>query len=866
MIFPSLFGSVVNNGKFRLKSTIIHGNERLILKMQLSSTKLYKIFKLEAEFQYNNKAVVGGLQQLIQTWAGEARADGLAEEKITQVIQILQRYPRLNALQRWQALKEVGKVLDISGIKHLPRPQSANQEETLEKATTASESVEDKASPTQKSPAHRRGATQKRATGKPAAVGESAPGGLNAPTTSVRGIGKKQSQLLAKLGLNTIADMIYYFPRRYDDYSELKPIKDLTYDEEVTIVAWVKNIRTFKTRNSNRKITQALVSDSTGSIQLIWFNQEYHMRYLRENMFLSISGKIEQYMGRLVMYHPVYEKIEKEQINTQRIVPVYALTARLNQRWLRRAMHNVIHSWAPRIPDFMPQFILESADLMSLPTAIKEIHFPENVSNLRKARYRIAFDEIFLLQLGVLRQKHQWSSLTGRTFPVEDTWLDKRISRLEFELTGAQYRVLSDIRKDLTSGHPMNRLLQGDVGSGKTIVAALAIGMVTSHGPQAAFMAPTSILAEQHYHSLKRLLADPEDPESLLKEDEICLLIGDTPAKDREAIHTGLEKGSVKLVVGTHALIEDPVTLKDLQMVIVDEQHRFGVAQRASLRDKGENPHLLVMTATPIPRSLALTMYGDLDISVMDELPPGRQPVETHILYPTERERVYTLIRSQVEKGHQAFIIYPLVEQGENEESRAAVEEQARLQEAVFPNLQVGLLHGRLHPDEKEIVMRKFRDRDFDILVSTSVVEVGVDIPNATVMLVEGANRFGLAQLHQFRGRVGRSSDQSYCILIPETAGAAENERLLAMESTNDGFKLAEYDLNQRGPGEFLGTRQSGFADLRMATLTDIHLIEKARRYAQEVFENDPILAAPEHALLLNALEEFWPVEESEVS
>jgi ATP-dependent DNA helicase RecG len=503
---------------------------------------------------------------------------------------------------------------------------------------------------------------------------------------------------------------------------------------------------------------------------------------------------------------------------------------------------------------------------MSLPTAIKEIHFPENVSNLRKARYRIAFDEIFLLQLGVLRQKHQWSSLTGRTFPVEDTWLDKRISRLEFELTGAQYRVLSDIRKDLTSGHPMNRLLQGDVGSGKTIVAALAIGMVTSHGPQAAFMAPTSILAEQHYHSLKRLLADPEDPESLLKEDEICLLIGDTPAKDREVIHTGLEKGSVKLVVGTHALIEDPVTLKDLQMVIVDEQHRFGVAQRASLRDKGENPHLLVMTATPIPRSLALTMYGDLDISVMDELPPGRQPVETHILYPTERERVYTLIRSQVEKGHQAFIIYPLVEQGENEESRAAVEEQARLQEAVFPNLQVGLLHGRLRPDEKEIVMRKFRDRDFDILVSTSVVEVGVDIPNATVMLVEGANRFGLAQLHQFRGRVGRSSDQSYCILIPETAGAAENERLLAMESTNDGFKLAEYDLKQRGPGEFLGTRQSGFADLRMATLTDIHLIEKARRYAQEVFENDPTLAAPEHTLLLNALEEFWPVEESEVS
>jgi ATP-dependent DNA helicase RecG len=379
-------------------------------------------------------------------------------------------------------------------------------------------------------------------------------------------------------------------------------------------------------------------------------------------------------------------------------------------------------------------------------------------------------------------------------------------------------------------------------------------------------MAPTSILAEQHYASLKGLLANPDDEGAVLQEEEIRLLIGDTPAKEREAILSGLAEGRIKLVIGTHALIEDPVIFDNLQIVIVDEQHRFGVSQRASLREKGNNPHLMVMTATPIPRSLALTIYGDLDVSVLDEMPPGRQPVDTHILYPTERERVYTLIRSQVEQGNQAFIIYPLVEQGDNEENTAAVEEHERLQKEIFPDLNIGLLHGRLRPEEKEDIMRKFRDREYDILVSTSVVEVGVDIPNATVMVIEGANRFGLAQLHQFRGRVGRGTEKSYCILIPESSEAAENERLLAMEKTNDGFELAEYDLNQRGPGEFLGTRQSGYTNLRLAKITDVHLIEKAQRYAHQVLENDPALAASEHKLMKDALNNFWPSQEGDIS
>ncbi|MBG0786942.1 MAG: ATP-dependent DNA helicase RecG [Anaerolineaceae bacterium] len=828
--------------------------------MVQSTEKLYKIFKLEAELNYQNKAVVGGLEKFTDSWVGEARAEGINEALIQQVSKIMKNYTNLPIEQRANALKEIGQILDVAGIKHLPdsteiqvQPMEPEKQETQRPAPQK---------PTEKK--SRGTATRRQSTPAPLPISDTLQG-LRAPTTIIRGIGDKQAELLSKLGLNSVEDMLYNFPHRYDDYSQMKLIQDLKFGEEVTILAYVNSVKTFKTPNSNRKITQAIVSDSTGAIQLMWFNQEYQMRYLRKDMFLSISGKVEQYLGRLVMYHPVYEQIEKEQLNTNRIVPVYSLTAKLSQRWLRRTMHNVVSYWAPKIPDFITEHILADAELMDLSTALMQIHFPEDKSNLSKARYRIAFDEHFLLKLGFLRQRQEWISPESRIYEVDDTWLAEQTTRLPFELTGAQQKALADIRQDLAAGHPMNRLLQGDVGSGKTIVAALGMGIVVQNGAQAAFMAPTSILAEQHYASLKRLLAsDTED--AYIHENEIRLLIGDTPNSEREEILAGLADGTVKILVGTHALIEGPVVFKDLQMVVVDEQHRFGIAQRAALREKGENPHLLVMTATPIPRSLALTIYGDLDLSVMDEMPVGRQPVSTHILYPTERERVYTLIKAQVKDGHQAFIIYPLVEQGENEERKAAVEEQERLQKDVFPHLRVGLLHGRLRPEEKDTVMKHFRDKELDILVSTSVVEVGVDIPNATVMLIEGADRFGLAQLHQFRGRVGRGQDQSYCFLIPETKDAAENERLLAMKSTNDGFVLAEHDLAQRGPGEFLGTRQSGYENLRLAKLTDIHLIEKAGQYAKQVFDNDPELSSPEHQLMLNALNHFWLGGEGDLS
>ena len=401
----------------------------------------------------------------------------------------------------------------------------------------------------------------------------------------------------------------------------------------------------------------------------------------------------------------------------------------------------------------------------------------------------------------------------------------------------------------------MNRLLQGDVGSGKTVIAALAALIVIRGGAQVALLAPTSILAEQHFQSLKKLLTGKSKD---IEENQIALLIGSTPENEKAALRKQLVDGEIKLIVGTHALLQDPVKFQNLQLAVVDEQHRFGVEQRGTLRQKGNNPHLLVMTATPIPRSLALTIYGDLELSVIDEMPPGRIPVETHLLNPSEIERAFGLVRGQVDKGNQAFIVYPLVEESDKIDEKSAVDEFNRLQEEVFPTYKLGLLHGQLNPADKEDVMMRFRDKEIQILVSTSVVEVGLDIPDATVMLVEGAHRFGLAQLHQFRGRVGRSDQKSYCILIPGSIEEVENERLQAMVDTNDGFVLAEKDLEIRGPGQFLGTRQSGYTELKLASITDLDLVEKARTEASALFNQDPDLSQENHHQLAKAVEEFW--------
>ncbi len=871
--------------------------------MASSIDKLHKFFKLEAERGYDNRAVVGGLDKILPSWEREAVEQKIDPELIESIREDLTRYRDLSPEDRAQVIN--GLLAQIPPLsagagneapartrggprsgrqpsQRTPPPAPPSQPDTP--APEPASAGEEPAAPApeyERRPAQRAALPSSRPEWQPEPPREQRPArtpryppntqqpqiGLNAPLTVISGIGERHAQTLKSMGLSTLGDLLYYFPRRYDDYSKLKPINRLEYGDELTVIATVQSSSNRSLRGGQTQMTEVVVSDGTGFLRLSWFNQPWLASRLTTGTQVVLSGKVDMYLGRLVMNNPEWELLEQEHLHTNRITPVYPLTAHVTQRWLRRILFQTVSYWAGRVPDFLPESVRQATGLLPLPIALTHIHFPDSEESLHAARQRLAFDEILLLQLGVLRQKRGWEALPGRIFSVADEWLQQQQARLPYTLTDAQQRALTDLRADLASGRPMNRLLQGDVGSGKTVVAALTAAIVAQGGAQAAFMAPTGILAEQHYRNLTGLLSGPtEQTEALLRPEQICLLTGDTPEAERRQILEDLANGNIKILIGTHSLLEDPVAFQQLQLAVIDEQHRFGVAQRAILRSKGDNPHLLVMTATPIPRSLALTVYGDLDLTVMDQLPGGRQPIETHVFHPLERERAYHLLRAEIAKGHQAFIIYPLVEKGDRDEGKAAVDEHQRLQSQVFTNLKLGLLHGRMKPEEKDAVMARFRAGEYHVLVSTSVVEVGVDVPNATLMLIEGANRFGLAQLHQFRGRVGRGPEQSYCILIPEDENKLENERLAVMAETNDGFVLAERDLEQRGPGDFLGTRQAGFAELRMASLSDVHMIEKARQQAQQLFNIDPDLSDPQHQALEKMFTRFWGIGKGDIS
>ncbi len=829
--------------------------------MQPSLEKLRKFFRLEHENGYANSAIIGGLAKMLDFWEGEARVDGVKEEVIQAVVQRLRSYDGLSPQSRADALKGLWKRIGDTYPDTQQKQRSApNNGEGIQQKPRPSQPAPEppKQEQSQQKP---RPTSPPRSDSVPGARTSATPAALDAKLTVLQGVGPRHAETLTKLGMHTLGDMLYYFPRRYDDYSQLKPIKSLWYGEQVTVIGTIQNVTTRPIRGGKASIVEVILSDGTAALRLSFFNQPWLANRFKQGDALSVSGKVDQYLGRLVMNSPDWESVETDNLHTNRIVPIYSLTERVAQKWLRGLMKQVVEYWAPNVPDALPESVRSSARLMRLADALLQVHFPDSQDKLKAARERLAFDEIFYLQMGVLRQKQDWKSVEAKRFSVADEWLGARLASLPFTLTSAQQNALKDIRTDLDSGQPMNRLLQGDVGSGKTVVAALAAGIITSNDAQVAIMAPTSILAEQHYRSFTNLLKE------LLKPEEIRLLVGDTSEAEKEEIRAGLANNTIKIVIGTHAVLEDPVQFGELQLAVIDEQHRFGVEQRAQLRSKGTSPHLVVMTATPIPRSLALTLYGDLDISIMNEMPVGRQPINTYVLRPQERERAFTLLRGQIKDGKQAFIIYPLIDESEKIEARAAVDDYETLSKEVFPDLKLGLLHGRMRPSEKDETMLKFRDRKYNILVSTTVVEVGVDVPNATVMLIEGADRFGLAQLHQLRGRVGRGSDQSYCLLIPTHENATENERLLAMAESNDGFLLAEKDLQLRGPGEFLGTRQSGYASgLRMASLTDVQLIEKARTQAQILFEKDSDLSRPEHALLAEAFARFWGEGKGDVS
>jgi ATP-dependent DNA helicase RecG len=813
--------------------------------------KLLKYIDLEADRGHDNRAVMGGLERAADTWLDEAAVIEIPPDEAAEIAGMLRGYGAQSVEARRETLSGLrSRLLEL-------KPEQGISPDDREEETIADEGPGDGGDEGDAPRPEAAGVSRERPE-----VGTSPPPGMTAPLTTLPGIGPKSAKNLERLGLNTLGDLLWYVPRRYIDYSQLKTINRLWYGEEVTVLATVEEMKVRPTRGGQLKLVEAVVGDGTGSLRVTWFNQPWIANQLPPGEAVALSGRIDQYLGRLTMNSPEWEPLDRQQLHTSRIVPVYALTAGVTARWLRRVMDSVVRRLAPRLPDPLPAAMRERQNLASLSEAIEQIHFPDNWDRLRRAQERLAFDEMLLLQLGVMRQRKDWSALTTRPLTVEGEWLERFRAGLPYPLTQAQEAAVADLRLDLASGRPMNRLLQGDVGSGKTVVAAAAIGITAAGGAQAAVLAPTSILAEQHFQTLRGLL----EPSCGIPPERVRLLVGATPEGEKAEIRAGLEDGSIAVIVGTHALLEGPVRFAALGLAVIDEQHRFGVEQRAALRAKGDNPNLLVMTATPIPRSLALTVFGDLDLTLLDEMPPGRQPIETRILFPVERSRGYSFVEGQIEAGHQAYFIYPLVEESEKVAARAAVEEQERLQRDVFPRYRVGLLHGRMPGDEKDAVMAEFRRGAYHVLVSTSVVEVGVDVPNATVMFIEGANRFGLAQLHQFRGRVGRGEHASYCLLLPDTDDAMENERLKAMEQTTDGFRLAELDLEQRGPGDFLGTRQAGLADLRMARLTDVRLIERARREAEALLEADPELAHSEHQALRAQLQAGLASGKGEIS
>lgn len=652
---------------------------------------------------------------------------------------------------------------------------------------------------------------------------------VNDPVTELRGVGDALAAKFAVLGIATIGDLIHYYPRRYDDYSKLTPIKSLK-PGMVTIEAVIKQAKGRYVRRGMH-ITEAIASDTTASTRLIWFNQPYREASLKRGQSYFISGQYELSHQRFAVMNPSIELASDFPINTARIIPVYRETKGLTSRQIRAGLGQIL-PLISEIPESLPSAVVTSNKLISRSNALQQLHFPESAEKLQAARHRIAFEEVFQLSLASLLNKQANRFDSALAIPFNQGLAKSFVGHLPFALTDAQRRTIWQIYMDIRDPQPMNRLVEGDVGSGKTVVATMAAVMALAQGWQVALMAPTELLARQHAETIYRLL------EPLGYAGSVALLVGSMPPAQKDKAREAIRLNDARFIVGTHALIQESVDMHKLALVIIDEQHRFGVEQRQALLAKaGHMPHVLSLTATPIPRSLALTLYGELDISVLDAKPPGRQPVITQIVSPNSRAQVYTYIEAELQAGRQMFVVCPLISDSDGMLATSAESMYEQLRSGPFKHRRIGLLHGKLKAAEKQAVMQRFVDRELDILVSTTVIEVGVDVPNATVMLLEAAERFGLAQIHQLRGRVGRGGYQGYCYLMLSDS-KPPSRRLRALESSEDGFRLAELDLELRGPGAIYGTMQHGQLDLRIAKLTDVHLIAAARKSALALLES----------------------------
>jgi ATP-dependent DNA helicase RecG len=699
---------------------------------------------------------------------------------------------------------------------------------------------------------------------------------LQTPIQFIKGVGPRLSEILKKKEIRTVEDALYFLPRAYEDRRQVRKIARLAVGRHETAVGSV--LGSDIVYLGRRRSFAVTIGDETGTLVAKWFN--FNPRFMkgrfRKGMKVILSGEIRMFQFQKEIHHPEMEILEdpgekekeapesaaaEESLHFKRIVPIYSETEGLyqRQRLIRRIQKRAVDAFAAKAASGLPAEVSRRQGLIPLPEALRRVHFPDLEDDFQalqerksSAHRRLIFEEFFFMEIGLALRRSGTALEKGIAFPVSHLHTRKLRALLPFALTPAQERVLGEIENDMRKPHPMNRLLQGDVGSGKTIVALLAALMAVDGGYQAAIMAPTEILAEQHFLNIRPLI------EKLGLRS--CLLTSSLKKPQRQALHEGLRSGAIPIAIGTHALIQGEVEFKNLGLAVIDEQHKFGVLQRATLKKKGYHPDVLVMTATPIPRTLAMTLYGDLDVSIIDQLPPGRGPVTTRVFAEKERYQVYRILRDEIAKGKQAYVVYPLVEESEHLDLKDATRMAAHLQREVFPEFQVGLIHGRLKSEEKEAIMADFKARRLQVLVSTIVIEVGIDVANASVMVIEHAERFGLSQLHQLRGRVGRSKDPAQCLLIAQYRRSEDaQQRLRVMERTTDGFKIAEEDLAIRGPGELLGTQQSGLPELRVGDFVkDFPLLAEARKEAFALIERDPALTAPEHGFVKEILTERW--------